>query len=180
MQNPNKRPSWPFEIPRSDGNCAGAGFDIRQIMADEPTYYYHLSGAMLDPGAIILPGNWGRVLAFHQWQHQQAVREMALEDARKTRFSNCPSRLDAAFVFLTEQEARELRNRIPGFQAHLLYRVTLVNPQASSIVVDHRFCGPTGGLRSDWPNSYWSGVSHTQTTDREMLTLSPLRVDQLV
>jgi hypothetical protein len=149
-------------------------------MADELIYYYHLSGAMLDPGSVILPGNWGRVLAFHQWAHTLAIREMALEDARKVRFAHLPSRLDAAFVFVTEQEAHDFRARVSGFQAHLLYRVTLVDPAAAAFLVDHRFCGPTGGLRSNWPDSYWSGVPASQTTDREMLTLSSLRVDQLI
>ena len=52
----------------------------------EPSSYYHLSGALLELGSIILPGNWGRVLTAIGWGHGQSLREMALEDARAARY----------------------------------------------------------------------------------------------
>ena len=67
----------------------------------EPISYFHLSGAMLEPGSLILPGNWGRVIRSAGWRHDYSLRELALEDARVSRYPDRPSRLDAAFIFLT-------------------------------------------------------------------------------
>lgn len=160
----------------------------------EPIDYYHLSGAMLEPRSIIHAGNWGRVITHLQWRHNEALREMALEDARRTRFPHRPSRLEAVFVFLTEQEAREFRSRNGGFNSHLLYRVTLIDPSALSFVTDSRLCGPVGTLRPNWADVYWTGGDPAQmgipgisdwkaatggiVQSREMLTLSNLRVEE--
>jgi hypothetical protein len=49
----------------------------------EETSYFHLSGAMVAPGSIIEPGNWGRMIRALGWQHNCAMREAALEGARE-------------------------------------------------------------------------------------------------
>lgn len=160
-------------------------------MADvPPNTFYHLSGAMLTNGSIIEPGNWGRVVRSWGWQHTHALREMALEQARVERFPHRPSRLESAFVFLTVEEARAFRAS-PGFQTHLLYRVSLLDPSANSHITDSRLCGPQGALRPNWVDVYWMdagtqaaavpGIDWTavQPRDlREMLTLSQLRVEE--
>lgn len=154
--------------------------------------YYHLSGAMLMPDSIILPGNWGRVLTAMGWPHSQALREMALEDARVARFDHRPSRLQSAFVFLTLTEARDFRRLIAGFQQHILYRVDLEDPTARSHVTNSRLCAPQGTLRANWGDVYWMdyeaqataipGIDWAAATGglqlREMLTLSQLRVKE--
>jgi len=131
-------------------------------MLVQGTSYFHLSGSWLERGSIILPGNWGRVVAFYQWRHVQALREMALEAARIARYPHRPSRLKSAFVFITEEEAREFRARIQDFSSHLLYRVALVDPDALSFVTDTRLCGPQGTLRPDWADIYWIGGNPAQ------------------
>jgi hypothetical protein len=154
--------------------------------------YYHLSGAMLAPGSTIMPGNWGRVVRAYGWQHNQALREMALEEARRARFPERPSRLDAAFVFLTLEEARNFRQNVAGFAQHILYQVTLCDLGAISHVTDSRLCAPQGTFRHDWADIYWMdteiqaaampGIDWAAVTNqlrlREMLTLSPLRVEE--
>ena len=157
----------------------------------EPTSYYHLSGAMWAPGAIIRPGDWGRVIRSAGWAHTLAIREMALEDARAARFPHRPSRLNSAFVMLTLAEAGEFRRLSNSAFHQILYRVTLTDPSANSHITDVRLCGPQGPIRSDWADMYWldheaqasaiQGVHWTATGGlqlREMLTLSPLCVEE--
>jgi hypothetical protein len=121
----------------------------------ENVSYFHLSGAMLEIGSIITPGNWGRVLRHYGWRHQESLKEMALEYARQVRFSHRPSRLDCAFVFLTAPEARDFRARVSPFNSHVLYRVTLIDPGARSHITDTRLSSPQGSLHYDWPDAYW-------------------------
>lgn len=156
------------------------------------TDYFHLSGAMLSVGSIVLPGNWGRVIRAHGWQSNIALREMALEQSRLAGFSHRPSRLDSVFVMLTVEEARNYQKLVQGFQFHLLYRVSLLDPLAPSHVTDSRLCGPSGTLRPDWADAYWMdaeaqaaalpGVDWAATQRemqaRELLTLSALRVEE--
>jgi hypothetical protein len=159
----------------------------------EPISYYHLSGAMLAPGSIILPGNWGRMLTAWGWQHNQSLRELALEDARVARFPHRPSRLQSAFVLPTLANARDFRRLTVGFEKHILYRVTLVDPTALSHVTESRFCGPQGTVRHNWADVYW--MDHAAQAGSvpgipdwnaaiggvplpEMLTLSQLRVEE--
>lgn len=161
-------------------------------MATEEVTYFHLSGAMLDQGSIIMPGNWGRIIKAVQWQHGQAFREMALEDARVSRFPHRPSRLESSFVCPTEQEARDFRSNINGFQNHILYQVALCDPSATSHLTDSRLCGPVGSIRSNWADVYWMDIDAQASAIlgidwaavaaklqlHEMLTLSKLRVEE--
>jgi hypothetical protein len=163
-------------------------------VAEDPISYYHLSGAALAPGSVILPGNWGRVIRAHGWAHNYSLREMALEDARVARFPDRPSRLDSAFVFLTLGEARNIRIHSGGFQQHILYRVTLIDPEAVSHITDSRLCGPVGTVRCNWADVYWlpyaaqaaavPGIdwgAQVRTMElREMVTLSQLRVEERI
>jgi hypothetical protein len=160
----------------------------------EKLNYFHLSGAHLAIGSIIEPGNWGRILRFHGWRHSEALKEMALEHARLSRFKDRPSRLEGAFVFLTVDEARAFRANNSVFNSHILYRVTLVNPAAAFHITDLRLANPLGLFRSDWADVYWQpfdpatiavpGIENWSSMTgglvqvREMLTLSQLRIEE--
>lgn len=117
--------------------------------------YFHLSGALLEIGSVIRPGNWGRVITVTGWRHPEAIKEMALEYVRRSRFPDRPSRLACAFAFLTIDEARNFRGRIPGFGSHILYRVNLADADAPSHIADSRLSGPQGTLHDSWPEHYW-------------------------
>lgn len=161
-----------------------------------PTDYYHLSGASLTPGSIIKAGNWGRIIRYWGWRHNEAAREMALEDARRSRFAHRPSRLDSVFVFLDLTEARNFRQRIAAFNSHLLYRVSLTDPSMPSHTTDTRLAGPQGLLRPDWADLYWMeydpaslsvpGIDSWKLAtngyiqEREMITLSDIRVEDVI
>jgi hypothetical protein len=157
------------------------------------TDYFHLSGAMLAVGSVIEPGSWGRVVRAWGWQHGQALREMALEAARLASHPEKPSRLDAAFALLTLDDARKFK-AIQGFQQHIIYRVTLVNPNAASHLTDHRFCAPQGTIRPNWADIYWMEVTEQSAAVPgmdwsaviggvplyEFLTLSRLKVKERI
>lgn len=161
--------------------------------------YFHLAGPILEPGSIIAPGNWGRIVRRLGWAHAFALREMALEEARILRFPDRPSRLEAAFVSPTIEEANRFRfiqGQVTGFEHHCLYRVKLLNPEALTFTTDHRLVTPSGLLRPDWADVYWRGldpqgipgpipgIDHaTMLADntgpyREILTLSHLVVEE--
>jgi hypothetical protein len=158
--------------------------------------YYHLSGALLAPGSIIKAGNWGRIIRHWGWQHNEAMKEMALEDARRSRFAHRPSRLDGIFVFLDVTEARNFRQRIVSFASHILYRVSLTEPSALSHVTDTRLSGPQASLRHDWADVYWMDfdpatlvipgfeswqlATNGYVQEREMITLSDIRVEEVL
>lgn len=160
--------------------------------------HFHLAGPILAVGSVIKPGNWGRIIRGYGWSHTQAIKEMALENARVLRFPHRPSRLDSAFVFLTADEGRDFRQRIGGFTHHVLYRVSLDNPSALSHVTDSRLSGPQGSLHHDWTDFYWREFDPTSLVipgvngvwasavanapgginSREMLTLSDLTIEE--
>lgn len=65
-----------------------------------PTYF-HGAGALLAPGSIIEPGNWGRIIRLYtgaaaSWPN--AYKEHVLEQARKEVAPMKPSRLEAVFA----------------------------------------------------------------------------------
>jgi len=153
------------------------------------TDYFHLSSALLAPGSIIEPGNWGRIIRAAGWQHSLALRETALELGRLAKFPNAPSRLECAFVFLTMNEAIDFRNAGTGFAMHCLYRVRLNDPTAASFVTGWGLVAPQGTI-SEWPDIYWRGVATSipgvdgsdmavgVSQRREMLTLSQLVIEE--
>jgi hypothetical protein len=158
--------------------------------------YFHLAGQILAIGSVIAPGNWGRIIRQIGWQHNLAIREMALEDVRATHFQNLPSRLESVFVFLTIQGADQFRASVPGFQFHLLYRVSLLRSDVITFTTDWRLVNPQGALRAGWANAYWQGVNDagiagpipgmdwSSTTgnslSREVLALSEIRIEERV
>jgi hypothetical protein len=65
---------------------------------------YHCSPAWLEPGSVIRPGNYGRVLKLNGPKHNHWLREEMLEFVRKHAFPDKPSRLYE--VRLTDQNAK--------------------------------------------------------------------------
>lgn len=146
------------------------------------TEYFHLSGAWLEPGSVILPGNWGRIIRAAGWAHGSAIREMALEAARLSHSTHLPSRLNSAFAFVAREEAEAFRRANNAFAHHILYRVSMCDPQAATHVTDAALGVPRGDLRHDWASEYWNGLQAQPNSNtsvvREVLTLSPLRIEE--
>ncbi|RXG88733.1 hypothetical protein EAS61_29135 [Bradyrhizobium zhanjiangense] len=122
---------------------------------------------MLEPGAVILPGNWGRIIRLAGWSHNQAFREAVFEYVRQQEFPGKPSRLDALFFFDDENEARFYAES-DGRQATMLaYEIELLSPHAPKHFGDWRGLQPQAPVVDlKWVRNYWAG---------EML--SPRQVD---
>jgi hypothetical protein len=103
-----------------------------------------------------------------------------LETARLNGHQDKPSRLDCAFAFLTVEEAQRFRPQ--GFQTHVLYQVTLVDPTQPTFIADTARCSfhDTMDWGVGWAAKYWAGVNALEETlppqVREVLTLSALRI----
>jgi hypothetical protein len=115
---------------------------------------YHLAGPMLGPGSLILPGNFGRLVALSGPRHTGWDREAALETWRARFYPSLPSRLACVFTFLAPEEARSFRATEPGFGAHRLYRVTVEPGMAhhSALIANFR---PRSLNDLGWPDRYW-------------------------
>ncbi len=120
--------------------------------------YFHCSSTMLEPGAVILPGNWGRIIQSSGWQHNQAFREAAFEYVREREFSDKPSRLTSLFFFDDENEARFYANSDGRQHTMIPYEVELVDPSAAKHTSDWRSLQPRNPLVNlDWVRGYWAG-----------------------
>jgi hypothetical protein len=149
------------------------------------TSYFHSAPLLLEPGSIIQPGNWGRILNCYRQPHANngwiLARELAFESIRAAEFPNSPSRLSCAFVFETLEHANQYKNQFSPWNP--LYEVELVNPDA----VSHRAAFNLIKFVGDqteflpvvvaWARSYWRGE---QIEVPELLTTSALRVKHMV
>ena len=160
------------------------------ISAEEK--FFHLSGPTLGVGSIIVAGNYGSIVRKAGWSHTYAWREAVLEQERLDSCPTKPSRLQAAYAFLTREEAELFRATVHGFQTHHLYQVALESPQAPAHIADWRFCQPQGAFRLNWANAYWhdwensrpsiEGIDWTHPdlarNQREIITLSNLIISE--
>lgn len=171
-------------------------FDAAALRGD----LFHLLGPKIEPGGVVLPGNFGRVLRAWGPLHKSQAREQALEEARLRIAPDLPSRLECIFVFVTLDEARAFQGVITplmrvsrGFEAHLLYRVRLLEPEAPHYLADYTLVTPV-----DAPDfrasAYWEprqgpeeGIPRQQAVNvrsglrpgtRELLTLSRVRIEE--
>lgn len=118
---------------------------------------YHLSSAGLEEGSVILPGNWGRTIRKFGWQHGRAIYETILEHVRAQEFSHLPSRLECAFFFDDENEARFYWNGDLGRTLMRLYEVEILDPSRPVHRTDWRGISPQGPLDTTWAKNYWRG-----------------------
>lgn len=134
---------------------------------------------MLQAGAVILPGNWGRIIRQLGWQHGRAVFEVALEDQRLRGFPALPSRLDCSFFFDDLGEAHFYK-QAQNLHTHLVYEVDMLDLAAVRHATDWRNISPNGLLDNDWTRRYWAPVFQppqpTGHTCREILAVTPLKV----
>src|SRR5688572_23108483 len=70
------------------------------------TALYYRSESLFEPGDVIQPGNWGRVISGKGPAHSAFYREYFLESIRRSEFQSKPSRMKAAFVFEDFEFAR--------------------------------------------------------------------------
>src|SRR5690348_13381532 len=89
---------------------------------------FHIAPIRLERGSIIQPGNWGRIVKAHGWNHPAAFREAILENVRTSRIPEKPSRLECVFCFKEVQDANLfLSQNLDGFRFSILYRVRVAD-----------------------------------------------------
>jgi hypothetical protein len=90
--------------------------------------FFHVCPTWLQPGSVIRPGNYGRIIQLTGSSHRFWEREMVLEKIRIEQFSEKPSRLQSAFV-LEDIRAAEFYKK-HNCSTGVLYEVepTIDNP----------------------------------------------------
>lgn len=148
--------------------------------------YFHLCPTMLEPGSVIKPGNFGRVIDSYRPNNlgPLAVRELAFEVARLKHFADKPSRFNSIFLFPTLGHAQAHLFRFDV--SSLIYEVELTEPESKL------FHGNMAIIHEGFPNdqtpaipyiynlaaAYWMGISEVQP-DSELLSTSPIRILRL-
>lgn len=149
------------------------------------TIYYHSAPLILQPGSIIQPGNWGRILNCYRQPHVNnawiLAREMAFETIRTSEFSHLLSRLSCAFVFENLDHANQYKDQFSPWNP--LYEVELVTPEAPLHRAAFNLVRFPGDQTEFLPvaislaKKYWRGE---EIEVAEVLTKSPLRVKQMI
>jgi hypothetical protein len=145
--------------------------------------FFHCCSILLEPGAVILPGNWGRCIRLLGWAHNLALREIVFEDMRVRSFQSLPSRMDAVFFMPSMEHAQLYQSRNALMN---IYEIELLDSNATTHVGDWRLAageGVSGPLSLHWVENYWQGVlqpplllNNSQVQSVEILAESPIRI----
>lgn len=134
--------------------------------------YFFLCSYPLKPGSVVLPGNWGRILALYKAEARKLRREAIFEEARLKIAPEAPSRFSAAFVFDSIDVAVSF---LPDRPLDLLYLVDLEDEQQPTFRADMKLVPQPDmedSLIREHASRYWSG--HSSLEEPEILTLSAL------
>ncbi|WP_426615355.1 DUF2441 domain-containing protein [Bradyrhizobium sp. McL0616] len=149
--------------------------------------YYYLASLSLEPGSIIRPGNWGRII--ERYETPSAVRqtfgnlntvarELLFEMVRLETFPDRPSRLRAAFCCPALADMQFYRAKIDPHGFQIIYEVELLEPDqpthiAPLAMVDFAEGSLFLSETSARAQRYWTG--HPDGP-QEIVTLSPLKI----
>ena len=147
------------------------------------TVYYHSNRQFLRPGTIVDPGNYGRLVNQARECGPHWNRELVLEEVRRKRFPNKPSRLSSCFVTDNIETAEFYhRNHCPeGY----LYTVVLEDSSQLLHVGDFNCIQPLPGRNETMEQiaeRYWACDLRTKISEHldmvcnETVTTSALRV----
>lgn len=99
--------------------------------------YYLLCSYILEPGSIVCPGNWGRIVGLYtDKNHANYRREEIFEKVRKESFTDKPSRLKCIFLCDSEYQAIKFQGKAKR-PFDLLYRVKLVDQRLPVFRTDY-------------------------------------------
>ena len=145
--------------------------------------YFHVCPLPLEPGSVIKPGNWGRIIRSYVNRDTNInqlwimFREQTFELIRRTEFPGKPSRFDSTFLFDSIEKSTNFKkqnNRL----FDLTYRVQLTNPGAPTHVACMDLVGIPDGVRffealESNARKYWEGKI---INSPELLTRSAIRI----
>ena len=118
---------------------------------------FHLAQQRLGRGSVILPGNYGRLLARLGWPHAASHREAILEAVRAEHYAQLPSRLRCVFCFARRGDAAVFQAEDDGFKHHVLHRVRPSDDGAATHETDRRWFNPDA-TGSDFPTITWAAL----------------------
>lgn len=153
--------------------------------------YFHFQPNELASGAVIEPGNFGRLLRTHEalpdfnlgrvFVTALLCREMLWESMRLERWPKLPSRQKCVFIFPTREDADAyaVENNRDGRQ--ILHEVELVDPNCAQHTGFISHCTTQSGgsfLDQMIPKgeAYWNGVEGDAAKGREMLIAGTVKV----
>lgn len=149
---------------------------------------FHMTAIRLEPGSIIKPGNWGRILRRYQRIHANnqsfgdpwiLSRELIFEMVRRQSYPDKPSRWESAFCFLSPDDIAPYRQVNDSGKLNIVYRVEIVDDDAPKHFggLDALSWLPEGGVFVENYEAiaamYWS---QPLPGPQELVTTSRLRV----
>jgi hypothetical protein len=139
---------------------------------------FHFNSSLLEPGSIIRPGNWGRIVRLTGGQHREWNRECILERIRKAEFPELPSRWDCIFFFGNFIEAAFYKASLGVNATLVMYEVELTDPDVRRHEADWKGTGPYD--TDEWARRYWRGDimpgRGPEVLCRETLAVTSLRI----
>jgi hypothetical protein len=141
---------------------------------------FHFNSSLLEPGSIVRPGNWGRIVRLFGDRHREWNRECRLEQIRQTEFPHLPSRFDCIFFFETAVEAEHYNTALNQKGLMVFYEVEVMSLNAPQHVADWQGTGPYDS--DEWARRYWRGDIMPGRGPapgplcREVLAATPLRI----
>jgi hypothetical protein len=122
--------------------------------------FFHVAPILLGPGSVILPGNWGRILRTYLQANDVLFREHVLEEVRKSKYPEKPSRFSAIFLLETMEEALWFKNNLAN--TSLVYEVEAETKDAVIHRGNYTKVGPVKQPMLDsmpkYAEEYWSSV----------------------
>ena len=162
-----------------------------QFNLNSQEFYYHVSPIHLENGSVIKKGNWGRVIRLYMGNCNglNLFRERVFEDIRLRSFPNKPSRLDATFLLLNEEDAvRYLKIDNEACRTSLIYKVRICNDSTSyhlgnfnKVTVLSPDCH--FGKMDEIATNYWAGIGLNDITpilNQALNTLEPVTTIELL
>jgi hypothetical protein len=150
---------------------------------------FHFLPREHDPGDLVEPGNFGRLLRTHEaWAAFGRVvvtgmlcREMLWERMRLVEFDHLPSRLDCVFLLPERADVDAYGRENNKDRRQILHEVELVDPKSPTHTAWISHCTMTSGgsfLEQMEPKgrAYWSGEPGDPTQGRELLVKGKIRV----
>lgn len=110
------------------------GNEERGASLSQETILYHCAPIPLGEGAVIEPGNWGRLLRSQYYTGSgegtsKIIFEVAYEAMRLSVNPQAPSRLDCIFCCPTHESAQSYRDA--NAVGNLIYRVAIVDARSA-------------------------------------------------
>jgi hypothetical protein len=139
---------------------------------------YHCSPIWLEPGSVIRPGNYGRIIWLLGPNHPHWRREQALEQIRAAEFPDKPSRLTSAYTCLGLDATRLFASvQMPS---GVIYEVEMVDPQATTHVSNFNCVQPIPGVienMDDVARLYWRSAANFNVQGYEHVRCDEMLVD---